>query len=78
MTPSMSCHRIGGGKPGNLKLKPAEAKLNPPGLSVLIGGSAQQAAADFRRVFGPQSSLGKKARVVGTAAIDKIRDAGLM
>jgi hypothetical protein len=70
------CHRIGGGEPSNLKLKAAEAKLNPPGISVLVGGTAQQAAADFRRVFGPQSTLGKKAAVVGTAALDRIRAAG--
>jgi hypothetical protein len=59
-----------------LKLRPAEAHLNPPRISVLVGGTAQQAAADFRRVFGPQSSLGKKAKVVGTATLDGIRDAG--
>ena len=74
--PNVSCHRIGGGDSANLKLKPAETNLNPPGISVLVGGTAQQAAGDFRRVFGPHSSLAKKAKVVGTAALDRIRDAG--
>ncbi len=41
-----------------------------------MGGTAKQAAADFRRVFGPRSIPGKKAAVVGTAALDKIRGAG--
>jgi hypothetical protein len=41
-----------------------------------MGGTPEQAAADVRRVFGPGSSLGKKARVVGTAAVEKIRGAG--
>ena len=43
---------------------------------MLIGSSAEQAAADFPRVFGPHSLLGKKARVVGTAELGKIRDRG--
>jgi hypothetical protein len=60
----------------NLTLKPAEEKLDPPGISVLIGGTPEQAAADMRRVFGPRSTLGKLARVVGTAAIEAIRASG--
>jgi hypothetical protein len=76
VTETTPCHRIGGAEPANLSLKPAEAQLNPPGVSVLVGGTAQQAAADFRRVFGPQSSLGRKASVVGTASLDRIRDTG--
>jgi hypothetical protein len=71
-----TCHRIGGGDANNLKLWPAEEKLVPPGFSVLIGGTPKQAAADFRRVFGSHSSLGKKAATVGTTAIGKVRDAG--
>jgi hypothetical protein len=69
-------HRIGGGDAANLTLKPAEEKLDPPGISVLIGGTPEQAAADIRRVFGPRSSLGKLARVVGTAEIKAIRVIG--
>ena len=76
LTPPEACHRIGGGNAGNLKLRPAEANLRPPGISVLIGGTPEQAAVDFRRVFGPHSTLGKKARVVGTADLGAIRDAG--
>ncbi len=69
-------HRVGGGDAANLALKPAEAKLNPPGISVLIGGTPADTAAAFRRVFGAKSSLGKAARTVGTAEIDAIRAAG--
>ena len=75
-TQGVSCHRIGGGGAGNLHLKPAEGKLNPPGISVLVGGTPDQAAADFRRVFGAHSSLGKKAAVVGSTDIDLVRAAG--
>ena len=69
-------HRVGGGDEKNLGLKPAEAKLNPPGISVLIGGTPADTAADFRRVFGPRSSLGRLASTVGTAEIEQIRKAG--
>jgi hypothetical protein len=69
-------HRVGGGDASNLALKPHEAKLDPPGISVLIGGTPAETAADFRRVFGPKSSLGKAARTVGTADIEKIQAAG--
>ena len=76
LRPTEPCHRIGGGDVNNLKLKPAEERLQPTGISVLIGGTPEQAAADFRRVFGRHSSLGKKAAVVGSADLDKIREAG--
>jgi len=69
-------HRIGGGDASNLTLKPAEEKLDPPGISVLIGGTPEQAAADIRRVFGPRSALGKFACVVGNAEIQAIRAIG--
>jgi hypothetical protein len=69
-------HRIGGGDASNLTLKPAEEKLDPPGISVLLGGTPEQAAADMRRVFGPRSTLGRLARVVGTAEIKAIREMG--
>jgi hypothetical protein len=69
-------HRIGGGDASNLTLKPAEEKLDPPGISVLVGGTAEQAADDIRRVFGPRSSLAMLARVVGTAEVSAIRAIG--
>lgn len=69
-------HRVGGGEPKNLALKPQELKLDPPGISVLIGGTPWETAADFRRVFGPNSSIGQAAETVGTAEIDHIRALG--
>ena len=70
-----SCHRIGGGDADNLELKPQEAKLNPPGISILIGGTPQQAAADWRAVF-TKPGPGAKAGTVGTAEIERIRGLG--
>jgi len=72
----LDCHRIGGGAAGNLALRPAEGALDPPGISVLISGTPAEPAADMRRVFGPHSSLGKKAGIVGTADLEQIRNAG--
>jgi hypothetical protein len=69
------CHRIGGGDATNLALKPQEAKLNPPGISILIGGTAQQAAADWRAVFR-RPATSAKAQTVGTAQIESIRALG--
>jgi hypothetical protein len=69
-------HRVGGGDANNLGLKPHEARLDPPGISVLIGGTPAETAAAFRRVFGPKSSLGRAASTVGTAEIERIRAAG--
>lgn len=76
MASNQLCHRIGGGKASNLKLRAAEKKLEPPGISVLLGGTPAQAATDMRRVFGPRSSIGKKAAIVGTADIKQIQNAG--
>jgi hypothetical protein len=70
-----SCHRIGGGDVSNLQLKPQEANLNPPGISVLLGGTAQQAAADWRTVFA-KPGASAKASTVGTADIGDIRKLG--
>ncbi|MFT5522769.1 MAG: RHS repeat-associated protein, partial [Pirellulaceae bacterium] len=73
---SDEAQRIGGGAASNLTLKPAEERLDPPGISVHIGGTPEDAAEAMRRVFGRRSTLGRLARVVGTAEIAAIRRAG--
>lgn len=73
---SIIVHRIGGADVGNLSLKSAETTLIPPGISVLIGGDPAGAAADMRRVFGPRSSIGRVATVVGAACLSAVRKAG--
>ena len=69
-------HRVGGGDEKNLVLRPHEALLDPPGISILIGGTPAETAAAFRRVFGPKSNLGKTASTVGTAEIKHIQAVG--
>lgn len=48
---SVKLQRIGGGKADNLKLKPVEEKLDPPGISVLAAETAQQAAQQMKKAF---------------------------
>jgi hypothetical protein len=76
LPPDVVCHRIGGGESSNLHLRPIEESLDPPGISVFIGGAPSRAASDIRRVFGSRSSLGKKAATVGTATIADIQVVG--
>lgn len=43
--------RVGGGAPSNLKLKPRERDLNPPGISFLAGFDAKSVALQFKAVM---------------------------
>jgi hypothetical protein len=69
-------HRIGGGSVENLRLKPREAKLNPPGISVLQAPSPGGAARQMREEFPDAEQLHEAAREVGSTTADKIRSAG--
>jgi hypothetical protein len=69
-------HRIGGGSIENLQLKPEEARLNPPGISVLKGPTPAEAAAQIRSAFPEADRLHEAAKVIGTSNTEKIRDAG--
>jgi hypothetical protein len=70
----MVIHRVGGGSVPNLGLKPVEASLAPPGISVLRGGSAAEAAEAMRREFPRKAPRG--ATTVGTTTAGQIRAAG--
>jgi hypothetical protein len=69
-------HGIGGGDPANLALKPAEAKLDPPGISVLKADTPGEAAAQMRAAFPSATRLHEAARCGGTSCAAKIREAG--
>ena len=69
-------HRIGGGSADNLALSSREAKLDPPGISVLKGGSPSQAASQMRAAFPNGTDLIKKSDCVGSTCASKIRAAG--
>jgi hypothetical protein len=67
-------HRIGGGTPANLALKPAETLLVPPGISTLAGGTPVEAAQAMRQIFPRIAPSGTT--IVGTATAGQIRRAG--
>lgn len=69
-------HRIGGSSIANLRLKPAEARLNPPGISVLKGGSPGDAQAQIRAAFPDATKLHELARIIGSTTTEALRQAG--
>lgn len=69
-------HRIGGGTPNNLQLKPPEQKLSPPGISVFKGGSPADSAQQIKKAFPNASVLHEAAKVVGSTNEELIRSAG--
>jgi hypothetical protein len=69
-------HRIGGGTVENLRLKPAEAALDLPGISVLKNPTPADAAAQMRATFPKATNLHEAAKTVGSTSEDLIRKAG--
>jgi hypothetical protein len=79
LAPDTVVHRIGGGAVANLRLKLQEKALKPPGISVLLGGSAEAAAGQMRQAFPDPvkfARLHKLADAVGSATVTAIRAAG--
>ena len=69
-------HRIGGGSVANLQLKPREATLNPPGISLLHASSPWEAARQMQEAFPAADGLHEAAQVIGSTTVDKIWSAG--
>lgn len=69
-------HRIGGSDVVNLRLKPKEETLNPPGISVFLGGTPGEAAEQMRVAFPHATRLLQEAKRIGTATVEAIRRAG--
>lgn len=69
-------HRIGGGTVENLRLKPAEEKLTPPGISVLIFDTPGEASEAIRSAFPKAISLHEAAKTVGSTTEEAIRSIG--
>jgi RHS repeat-associated protein len=76
LTGDEGIHRVGGNAIENLRLKPAEAALSPPGISVLKGGSPQDAARQMREAFPKATKLHEASKTVGTSTAEQIRQAG--
>jgi hypothetical protein len=69
-------HRIGGSSVENLRLKPREVMLNPPGISLLQAPSPEEAARQMREAFPAADGLHEAAQVISSTTVDKIRTAG--
>jgi hypothetical protein len=76
MAETEDIHRIGGGSVENLRLRPQEATLNPPGISVLRAASPGEAAGQMRQAYPDAEGLHEAARLVGSTSVEKIRSAG--
>jgi hypothetical protein len=69
-------HRIGGASVANLRLKPREAALAVPGISVLQCETAREAADQMRAAFPRATDLHAAAETVGSTSAELIRAAG--
>jgi len=74
--PDTVVHRVGGGGAANLRLSPLDAQQTPPGISVLLHGTPQAAAAQMRRAFPGSRKWRETAHTVGTTTAAAIREAG--
>lgn len=68
-------HRVGGADVPGLRLGPLDAAATPPGTSVLLGGTPQQAADQMRAAFNSRKWRAL-AGTVGSATAADIRAAG--
>ena len=69
-------HRIGGGSVANLRLKPHEAALDVPGISVLRAASPGEAARQMRQAYRAATELHEAAKTIGSTTEQLIRAAG--
>ena len=69
-------HRIGGGSVENLRLKPREAALDLPGISVIKASTTDSASREIRAGLPRAKKLHEQAKTIGTASEEAIRSVG--
>jgi hypothetical protein len=69
-------HRIGGGSLENLRLKPREAALDVPGISVIKAPTPGDAAREIKAGFPKAGKLHEQAKTIGTTSEEAIRSVG--
>jgi hypothetical protein len=69
-------HRIGRANVENLRLKPREKALNPPGISVLKCATAHEAAEQVRAALPNARRLHEDAKVISSTTEELIRSVG--
>jgi hypothetical protein len=73
---SGNIHRIGGGSLENLRLKPPEAALDIPGISVIKAPTPGNAAREIRAGLPRARRLHEQAKTIGTTSEEAIRSVG--
>ena len=73
---TLNIHRIGGGTVENLRLKPREATLAVPGISVLDAPTPSEAAQQMRQALPKSTELHEAAKTVGSTTRALTRSAG--
>jgi len=69
-------HRIGGGSVENLRLKPREATLDIPGISVIKALTPAAAAEEMRTGLPKAKGLHEQAKTIGSTTEEAIRRVG--
>ncbi len=69
-------HRIGGASVVNLRLKPREAALDVPGISVIRAPTPGAAAQEIRAGLPRARVLHDQAKTIGTTSQEAIRSVG--
>ena len=69
-------HRVGGASVENLRLKPREAQLAIPGISVIKAPTPADAAREIRAGFPRATNLHTQAGTIGSANESGILEAG--
>lgn len=69
-------HRIGGGGVENLRLKPLEERLDPPGISVLKAPTPADAAKQVKAAFPAAIRLHEQSQKVGSSSEELVRGVG--
>jgi hypothetical protein len=59
-----------------LRLSPVDRRQTPPGISVLLAGAPQQAAAQMRQAFPGSRKWQATAQTVGSSTAEAVRQAG--
>jgi len=72
----LAIHRIGGCKIANLRLKDREKALNPPGISVIMASTADEARQQIRQAFPRASGLREQTKLIASTSATAIRSAG--
>src|SRR5262245_52094804 len=69
-------HRIGGASVENLRLKPREAALDVPGISVIKAPTPGAAAREIRSGLPRAKGLHQQAKTIGTTSTEAVRSVG--